>query len=198
MYLENELDKFLKIKTSGRDASNSNYLNFPYEATPYSVLQELANSGHITKKDIIIDFGSGKGRVDFYLAYATKAKMIGIEYDERLFNTSLENKKHAISSNKVNFILTNALDYIIPDNVTCAYFFNPFSVKILEEVMNNIKKSIKNNNREIKLFFYYPSKEYIEFINNEEKITHLDDIDCRHLFNNADQKEYIKIYTINE
>ena len=198
MYLENELDKFLKIKTSGRDASNSNYLNFPYEATPYSVLQELANSGHITKKDIVIDFGSGKGRVDFYLAYATKAKMIGIEYDERLFNTSLENKKHAISSNRVNLILTNALDYIIPDNVTCAYFFNPFSVKILEEVMNNIKKSIKNNNREIKLFFYYPSKEYIEFINNEEKITHLDDIDCRHLFNNADQKEYIKIYTINE
>ena len=53
MYLENELDKFLKIKTSGRDASNSNYLNFPYEATPYSVLQELANSGHITKKDIL-------------------------------------------------------------------------------------------------------------------------------------------------
>ena len=198
MYLENELDKFLKIKTSGRDASNSNYLNFPYEATPYSVLQELANSGHITKKDMVIDFGSGKGRVDFYLAYATKAKMIGIEYDERLFNTSLENKKHAISSNKVDFVLTNALDYIIPDNVTCAYFFNPFSVKILEEVMNNIKKSIKNNNREIKLFFYYPSKEYIEYLNNEENITHLEDIDCRYLFNNEDQKEYIKIYAINE
>ena len=60
MYLENELDKFLKIKTSGRDASNSNYLNFPYEATPYSVLQELANSGHITKKDIVI-CGHSKG-----------------------------------------------------------------------------------------------------------------------------------------
>ena len=158
MYLENELDKFMKIKTSGRDASNSNYLNFPYEATPYSVLQELANSGHITKKDLIVDFGSGKGRVDFYLAYATKAKMIGIEYDSRLYNTSLENKKTGISSNKVEFI----------------------------------------NNRVVKLFFYYPSKEYIEYLNNDENIAHLEDIDCRHLFNNEDQKEYIKIYMINE
>ena len=198
MYLENELDKFLKIKTSGRDASNSNYLNFPYEATPYSVLQELANSGHITKKDLIVDFGSGKGRVDFYLAYATKAKMIGIEYDSRLYNTSLENKKTGISSNKVEFILSNALDYTFPDSATAAYFFNPFSIKILEEVMNNIKKSIKNNKRVVKLFFYYPSKEYIEYLNNDENIAHLEDIDCRHLFNNEDQKEYIKIYMINE
>lgn len=196
MDLENELDKFLKIKTSGRDATNSNYLNFPYEATPYCVLQELANSGYITKKDLVIDYGSGKGRVDFYLAYATKAKMIGIEYDERLYNTSLENKKNAISSNRVSFILTNALEYEFDINATCAYFFNPFSITILKEVINKIKKSIYTNNREIKLFFYYPSKEYLDFLNNDETITHLEDIDCKNLFNNEDQKEYIRIYKI--
>lgn len=198
MYSENDYDKFLKIKTTGRDASNSNYLNFPYEATPYLVLQELANSGYITKRDIVLDFGSGKGRVDFYLAYTTKAKLLGIEYDNRLYNTSIENKKTAISSNKVEFFLSNALEYKIPENATCAYFFNPFSVEILKEVMHNIYISIKTNNRKFKLFFYYPSKEYIEFLNNQTNLTHLDDIDCKHIFNNGDQKEYILIYTINE
>lgn len=65
MDLEVELDKLLKIKTNGRDDTNSNHINYPYEATPYSVLQVLANSGYIRKKDKIIDFGCGKGRVSF-------------------------------------------------------------------------------------------------------------------------------------
>ena len=130
MDLEMELDRFLKIKTSGRDASNSNYLNFPYEATPYSVLQELANSGYITKRDKVLDYGSGKGRVDFYLSYATKAKTIGIEYDQRLFNTALENKKTGISSDKVEFVLENASNYNIPEDINRIYFFNFFPSRI--------------------------------------------------------------------
>ena len=44
MSLEIELDKLLKIKTSGRDDSHSNLINFPYEATPYLVLQALSNT----------------------------------------------------------------------------------------------------------------------------------------------------------
>ena len=196
MDLENELDKFLKIKTSGRDASNSNYLNFPYEATPYCVLQELANSGYITKKDVVLDFGSGKGRVDFYLSYATKAKTIGVEYDKRLYNTSLDNLKTSICSNKVSFVNENASTYLIPDYINKIYFFNPFSVTILNDVIINIKQSIKNNPREILLLFYYPSKEYISYLEETLELTNIDNIDCKHLFNNVDLKEYIAIYKI--
>lgn len=196
MDLEIELDRFLKIKTSGRDASNSNYLNFPYEATPYSVLQELANSGYITKKDKVLDFGSGKGRVDFFLSYATKAKTIGVEYDLRLYNTAIENKKTGISSNKVEFINENASSYSIPDDVNRIYFFNPFSVTILNDVINNLKDSLNRLNREVLLFFYYPSKEYISFLNETLNLSKVDNIDCTHLFNNNDLKEYIAIYKI--
>ena len=80
--LEVELDRFLKIKTNGRDDSVSTPINYPYEATPYSVLQTLANSGYIKKNDRLIDYGCGKGRVSFYLAYSNKCNMIGVEYDE--------------------------------------------------------------------------------------------------------------------
>ena len=196
MDLEIELDRFLKIKTSGRDASNSNYINFPYEATPYSVLQELANSGYITKKDKVLDYGCGKGRVDFYLSYATKAKSIGIEYDPRLYNTALENKKTAISSNKVEFININASEYTLDDDINRIYFFNPFSVTVLNDVINNIKKSLEINPREILLFFYYPSKEYISFLTEKLHLENIENIDCKHLFNNEDIKEFIGIYKI--
>ena len=41
---QNELqwDKLLKIKTSGRDDSHSDQFHYPYEPTPYCVLERLA------------------------------------------------------------------------------------------------------------------------------------------------------------
>ena len=194
MDLEVELDRFLKIKTNGRDDSNSNFINYPYEATPYSVLQVLANSEHIRKKDKIIDFGCGKGRVSFYLSYSRKVRMIGVEYDERLYNSALENKKRCISSNKVEFVYSNASEYKIDSDVTGAYFFNPFSVEILKEVINNIKKSKLESDREFKLFFYYPSKEYLEYLSSDSNIIFIEDLDCHDLFSEYDERECIKVY----
>ena len=68
-------DKLLKIKTTGRDDSRSDQYRYPYEPTPYSVLERLANSGLLRKGDVILDYGCGKGRVDFYLSYQTKANV---------------------------------------------------------------------------------------------------------------------------
>ena len=122
--------------------------------------------------------------------------LIGIEYDERLYNTALVNKKNCISSNKVEFVYCNAKDFIIPDDATKAYFFNPFSVEVLKEVIENIKKSKEVLEREFTLFFYYPSKEYLEFLNNNSQITFVEDIECYDLFQEFDPRECIKIYKI--
>lgn len=40
-------DKLLKIRTTGRDDSKADQYRYPYEPTPYSVLERLANSGLI-------------------------------------------------------------------------------------------------------------------------------------------------------
>ena len=192
--LEVELDRFLKIKTNGRDDSKSNHINYPYEATPYCVLQRLANSGFVSKKDKIIDFGSGKGRVSFYLAFATKARMLGVEYDCRLYNSSLENHKKCISSYRVEFINCDAKEFVIPEDVTGLYFFNPFSTEILKDVIENLYKSKNSNGREIKLFFYYPSKEYIKILNTYSELLVIDKIDCSDLFEEFNEREYIAVY----
>ena len=194
--LEVELDRFLKIKTNGRDDSNSNHINYPYEATPYCVLQVLANSGYITKRDKIIDFGSGKGRVSFYLAFAAKAKMIGVEYDPRLYNSARENHKRCLSSHRVEFVNCNAKEFIIPNEVSGAYFFNPFSVEILKDVIEKLIYSKKIYGRDINLFFYYPSKEYLEFLNKNTDITLIDKIDCSEFFYEFNEREYIAVYRI--
>lgn len=62
---ENKWDKLLKIHTMGRDDSNADQYHYPYEPTPYSVLERLANTGIIRKNNTLLDYGCGKGRVDF-------------------------------------------------------------------------------------------------------------------------------------
>lgn len=51
---ESQWDKLLKIKTTGRDDSHADQYRYPYEPTPYSVLERLANSGLIGKGNISI------------------------------------------------------------------------------------------------------------------------------------------------
>ena len=137
---ENETtwDKLLKIKTTGRDDSNSDQYRYPYEPTPYCVLERLANSGLIRKKDVVLDYGCGKGRVDFFLAYQTKANTLGIEYDERIYQGAQENQKTAVSRTRTEFVQAKAEEYEVPAEVNRCYFFNPFSVELLRKVMARI------------------------------------------------------------
>ena len=155
--MEGTWDKLLKIKTSGRDDSNSDQYRYPYEPTPYSVLERLANSGYIRKKNTVLDYGCGKGRVDFFMSYQTRCKTIGIEYDERIFQNAKMNEENAVSGKRTEFIMQNAEHYEVPEEVDRCYFFNPFSVEILRKVMARIVESYYESPREMLLFFYYPS-----------------------------------------
>ena len=58
-----------------------------------------------------------------------------------------------------------------------AYFFNPFSVELLQKV--------------IRLFFYYPSDEYLAYLMTVDELVFADEIDCRELFDGNDARERI-------
>ena len=191
-------DKLLKIKTTGRDDSNSDQYRYPYEPTPYSVLERLANSGFIRKKDVVLDYGCGKGRVDFFLSYQAKANTIGIEYDERIYQRAIENQESSVSKAKTEFVLARAEEYEVPSEVNCCYFFNPFSVELLRKVMARITQSYYENPREILLFFYYPSEEYVSYLMTVDEIEFYDEIDCGDLFEKNDMRERIMIFQFVE
>lgn len=190
------MDKLLQIKTSGRDDTNSDQYRYPYEPTPYVVLERLANSGLIRKKDVILDYGCGKGRVDFFLAYQTKVNTIGIEYDERIYQSALANQKTAVSGERTELILAKAEEYEVPSKVNRCYFFNPFSVELLQKVMARIIESYYENPREMLLFFYYPSDEYISYLMTVDELEFYDEIDCGDLFEGKDKRERIMVFAL--
>lgn len=193
---ENTWDKLLQIKTTGRDDSNADQYRYPYEPTPYRVLERLANSGLIRKRDVVLDYGCGKGRVGFYLSYQTKAQTIGIEYDERIYLGALENRRTAVSREKTEFVMARAEEYAVSAEVNRCWFFNPFSVELLRKVMARIIESYYVNQREVLLFFYYPSEEYISYLMTVDELEFQDEITCDDLFDGSDPRERILIFSL--
>lgn len=190
-------DRLLKIHTMGRDDSNADQYRYPYEPTPYSVLERLANTGLIRKGNTLLDYGCGKGRVDFFLSYETRCRSIGIEYDERIFKKAMENKETAVSVGRVDFEAANAENFNVPEKVDRIYFFNPFSLEILQKVVSRILDSFYDHPRPIRLFFYYPSDEYISYLMTVNELVFFDEIDCRDLFSGNDSRERIVIFELN-
>lgn len=187
-------DRVLQIKTLGRDDSNSDQYRYPYEPTPYSVLERLANSGYIRKSNVLADYGCGKGRVDFFLSYQTRCRSVGIEYDKRIFQRAEENRRQAVSASRVSFVNADAAEFVIPREMDRLYFFNPFSIEILRRVMGRIRESYYESPREILLFFYYPQDEYISWLMTVEELIFMDEIDCRDLFPGENPRERIVIF----
>ena len=197
MTREQSWDKHLQIKTCGRDESNADAYHHPYEPTPYSVLERLAASDLISAENVVLDYGCGKGRVDFFLSYRTRANTIGIEYDARIHQAALENRNSVISRVKPRFVLTGAEEYPVPLEVDRCYFFNPFSLEILQKVMARILESYYEDPREIFLFFYYPSDEYIAYLMTVDELGFYDEIECDDLFEGSDPRERIMIFQLS-
>ena len=192
---EHTWDQRLQIQTTGRDDLNADQYRYPYEPTPYCVLERLADSGLIREGDVVLDYGCGKGRVDFFLSRQTKAAAIGIEYDQRIYRSALENRKTAISG-AAEFVPARAEAYAVPVEVNRCYFFNPFSVEILHKVMARIIESYYEQPREMFLFFYYPSDEYISYLMTVDELEFYEEIACGDLFGGNDVRERIVIFVL--
>ena len=191
---ENAWDLSLRIKTIGRDELNADEYRFPYEPTPYCVLERMADNGFFGTDDVVLDYGCGKGRAGFFLSDRGGTKTIGIEYDQRIYAGALENQKTAKA--KVEFVLTRAEEYEVPADVNRCYFFNPFSTEILHKVMARIIESYYDSPREIYLFFYYPSDEYISYLMTVDELEFYDEIECDDLFERKDNRERIIIFQL--
>ena len=193
--LDNSIDKQLKIQTTGRDDSKEDTYHHPYEPTPYSVLERLVESEYVTKDNILVDYGCGKGRVDFYLSSQIGCKTIGIDFDERMIKKALENSKSFVGKLKPEFQCISAESYEV-GNGDCFYFFNPFPIEILRSVLGKLLESYYENPRLMTLFFYYPDKEYVAYLMTKDELMFVDEIDCMDLFEGENKRERILIFEI--
>ncbi|WP_419882920.1 SAM-dependent methyltransferase [Peribacillus sp. B-H-3] len=170
---EKYYDALLNIKTGGDQKGFHQSLHYHrYEPTPYSALEHLFTQHELESSDRIVDFGCGKGRLNFYIHHLFSAHVTGIEMDENFYREALENRKSYQKKNRhaperIQFQCTLAQNYEIHPADNVFYFFNPFSVQIFMGVVKNILQSVEENKREIELILYYGSEDYTFFLENQ-------------------------------
>lgn len=170
---ERKFDQMLHVRTTGlREWRNQTDQYNRYEATPYAALEKLVQHYKFKKDDHVVDFGSGRGRVSFYIHYHFNIPVTGVEvnevtYEEAMYNKALYRQKNKRLKAPIRFEFGLAENYDIQPEENVFYFFNPFSVTIFQQVVQNILCSVEKHKRTVDIILYYPLPEYKKFLKKE-------------------------------
>lgn len=143
-----------------------------YVPTSYKDIFTLLKHAKLDKNSMLIDFGSGLGRVVFAATYLNARHSIGVEFDQGLFLAAESNKANAKVKNKVEFSNQDAATFSIPDEANIFFFFNPFGFGTMSEVIKKIEQSIQDSPRKIVIIYSNPLFQDALKISTVLKLTH--------------------------
>lgn len=163
-------DQSLFIRTTGIREWNDMETHYNRcESTPYGALDELFKVYKLEEADSVVDFGSGRGRVAFYIHDNFGVPVTGVEvnditYDEAVKNIMRHTKGKKYENVHIRFEYGIAENYEITPDDNKFYFFNPFSISIFKDVVENILKSVEEHKRSVDIILYYPMPKYKRFL----------------------------------
>lgn len=199
---EQYYEKLLNIQTLGEQKIFNESIHYNrYEPTAYSALNVLSKNYAFTETDSVVDFGCGKGRLNFYIGHFFQSTVTGIEMNSFFYKEALENKKDYLKMNKkkidnIQFINCFAEEYNINPSDNKFYFFNPFSVQIFTKIVKNIMISVENYERPVDIILYYPSDDYIYFLENNTPFQLFDEIKLPSLYD-KDHRQTFLVYRLD-
>lgn len=197
---ERQYDHDLNIHTAGIQQGFHDTLHYNrYEPTPYELLETLFNSYSLSEEDRLVDFGSGKGRLNFLVHHLFGAATTGVEMDQGLHQQACENlesyvQKRPAAKGQIRFTCTLAEQYRIHPRDNKFYFFNPFSVQIFITVINNILKSAERSSRTVELILFFPSDDYIGYLEHNTAFEQFKEIELPGV--EGDLRERFLIYRL--
>lgn len=167
---DKQYDLLLNIRTEGIQRGFHDSLHYNrYEPTPYALLEQLFIHYPLSGNDRFVDYGCGKGRLNFYLHHLFGTETVGVEMDPQFYAEALDNrqayeKKFHTAKGRIHFINCLAQEYPVHKKDNIFYFFNPFSVQIFIQVINMILRSVEESPREVQLMLFFPQLDYLDFL----------------------------------
>ncbi len=193
------MDKELNIKTTGLIewpfGVNMDYLRT--ESSSYADLDRFIEEYEGLENSRLVDFGSGKGRILYYLNYRLGIPTTGIEVNDAAFSHLVQNyadyvDKFPKRGQDIRLLEIKAEDYLVEANDNVFYFFNPFMVNIFEKVLNNIEESIKEHPRVVDIILYYPEISFGYYLDHNTPFQKIQKIkNKKYLLNN---RECFEVY----
>lgn len=182
-----------EIQTNGKDT----YYCHRYEPTPYAVLDELFSVFTPAPEDVLVDYGCGLGRLNFYVEKLYSLCSTGVEFSPAYYTRALENlQSYNGKKDNIRFVHCRAEDYIVSPRETIFYFFNPFSIEIFRSVVNRILHSWQETPRNITLILYYPEDDCIFYLEQHTAFERLDEIAASEAIR-EDRRERFSLYQLD-
>jgi SAM-dependent methyltransferase len=134
-----------------------------YQPTAWGTLPRVLRRSQVSPEDVFIDFGCGKGRMVLEAALLYRfARVEGVELSPDLAaiaRANLERNRRRLRAPRVDVTVSDVLKYSIPDDVTIAFFANPFTGPIFAHVIAGLLASVDRRPRRLRIVYCVPVEE---------------------------------------
>lgn len=130
----------------------------PYEPLPWMILRRAMYALAPGPDDVVLDYGSGLGRVLLMAARRPLKRVIGVEAVPQLAQRARANlaKAQRRLQSPVELVVADAAKWTVPDDVTVIVLFNPFVGRIMETVQARIRASLSRHPRPLRVLYAHP------------------------------------------
>jgi SAM-dependent methyltransferase len=137
--------------------------------TPDRMIRRLLQMADTTADDVVVDLGSGDGRIPIYAARHFGARAVGVELEENLVRLSIESAKAQGVSDRTRFVRQDLFEFDLSAATVVALYISP-------GVMSKLKPrllELKPGTRVVSHFFTLDDWEPDETIRVEGRTGHL-------------------------
>jgi hypothetical protein len=106
--------------------------------TPYTLVEKMLDMARVTRKDFVVDLGSGDGR-NVIAAAKRGARALGVEYDAQLVQISRKNAADAGVADKARFVHGDMFEADISQATVLALFLLPDNLRRLKPKFEKLR-----------------------------------------------------------
>ncbi len=126
-----------------------------YTPSGNKYLSQVLDSLNITERDSIVDLGSGKGSALIWLTRYNFGKIAGVELSFEFLEIARTNLQK-LGIKNIDLFCLDAGNFDKLDDYNYIYMSNPFPEIVVNEVMQNIKKSLLKQPRLLTIIYKIP------------------------------------------
>jgi SAM-dependent methyltransferase len=134
-----------------------------YQPSAWLTLPRALRPSEVSPNDVFIDFGCGLGRMVLEAALRYRfARVVGVELSPDLAAVARENverNRRRFRTPRVEIVESDVLAYSIPDDVTIAFFANPFTGPVFRHVISGLLASVDRVPRRLRIVYCVPVEE---------------------------------------
>src|SRR5205809_6379585 len=120
-------------------------LDTPYVPTPQAVVDRMLDIAQIKAGDVVIDLGSGDGRIMITAAQRHGAQGFGVEIDPRLVQRSNEEARRLGIADRVKFLRQDLFSTDFHDaNVLTLYLLPDVNIALRPKILAELKPDRKS------------------------------------------------------